>query len=113
MDLVCEIFVSAREFDTDEEALSLMRRLGSRLSKLQKEGTLVGYQVVTLMESNDFDDEDVDRELVESVTGGRLPTIYVNLTRQGGSSRVRDDELTFLFHRGEIVIALTYSTRID
>ncbi|MFF8500695.1 hypothetical protein ACF07L_08560 [Streptomyces anulatus] len=113
MDLACEIFVSAREFDNDEEALNLMRRLGSRLSKLQKETALSGYQVVALTDPSDFDDEDVDLEIVESVTGGRLPTLYVNLTRQGGSSRGRDDELAALFHEGGMVIALTYSTRID
>lgn len=113
MNLCCEIFVSGKQFATDGEAVSLTRRLGSRLATLQREGFLAGYQVVTLIEPNDVDDQDLDRELVESRTRGRLPAIYVNLTHHSESPRVCDGELESLLQQGSMELALTYPAQAD
>ncbi|MFC8828867.1 hypothetical protein ACFT9I_26360 [Streptomyces sp. NPDC057137] len=113
MNLSCEIFISEREFDTKDETVALMRNLGSRLSVLQAEEALAGYQVVALTDSGDFEDEDVDRELVESVTLGRLPAIYVNLTYFTGRPKIQDAELNSLFSRAGMTLALTYPSQTD
>lgn len=106
MDLSCETFVSEREFNTHGEAVALMGNLGSRLSVLQREGALAGYQVVALVVPGDFEEEDIDRDLVEAVTLGRLPAIYLNLTFHTASPKVQDEELRSLFATAGMVLAL-------
>ncbi|MFD6329274.1 hypothetical protein ACFWGI_06805 [Streptomyces niveus] len=111
MNLSSEILISEREFDTEDDAADLMRKLGSRLSTLQNEGALAGYQVVTLTEAGDFQDEDIDRALVESVTLGRLPAIYVNLTHRTGSLTMHDAELNSLLAKARMRLTLTCPPR--
>ncbi|WP_406159572.1 hypothetical protein OG298_20445 [Streptomyces sp. NBC_01005] len=113
MNLFCKIFVSGREFETQDAAIDLMRSFGSRLASLLKSNALAGYRVVAITELDDFEEEDIDREIVESITIGRLPAIYINLTYDLDEHSPDDRELGLILSESGMVLALSYPNQGD
>lgn len=79
--------------------LARLHALGARLKQLAADHPGLGFEAVALFELADFSDEEfVDRQIVESVTGGKLPAIYLNITydldRIGPGEPVIDSLLT-------------------
>ncbi|MFD5748776.1 hypothetical protein [Streptomyces sp. NPDC127033] len=107
MGLQSRIFVTREGCDVPETAIDLVRRLGRQLAVHYKSGQLAGYETVAITELGDFENEEIDRELVESVTCGQLPAIYVNLTFELDSQRPDDVEIGSLLPGAELVEVFT------
>lgn len=108
MNLACRIYVSRQEFETQEAVVDIKNALGSRLSSLLNNEIIAGYAVTILSETDDFDEEDIDREIVESVTAGHLPAIYVNVTYDIDEHDAHSEEAASLLLGSGMVLAFSY-----
>ena len=63
-----------------EATLAVMNAIAERLEAITTRNPGLGWQVIPLVEPEDFDDFDVDAQLLAPVTGGRLPALNVNLS---------------------------------
>ncbi|HPT49678.1 MAG TPA: hypothetical protein PKZ22_05680 [Accumulibacter sp.] len=63
-----------------EATLTIVNAIADRLAAIAARNPALGWQVIPLVEPEDFDDFDVDARLLAPVTGGRLPAINVNLS---------------------------------
>lgn len=63
-----------------EATLAIMNAIADRLEVIAARNPALGWQVIPLVEAEDFDDFDVDAQLLAPVTGGRLPALNVNLS---------------------------------
>jgi hypothetical protein len=80
MNLQAWIYAARKDDDTPEEVLATVRMLGVDLEARLAAGSLAGYRATAVLVDDDFEDQDIERALVEPVTGGTLPAIYLNLT---------------------------------
>jgi len=80
MKLECWIYVTTEDLGDRPSTLAKLHALGDRLRQLTVDRPGLGYSAASLFDPASFEEEDVDRELVESVTSGKLPAIYLNLT---------------------------------
>lgn len=66
--------------ESPDATIALVRRLREALRPHREAGTLEGFRAVAITEPDDFDEHDIDPDLVEHVTQGALPALYLNLT---------------------------------
>lgn len=92
MNLQCWIYVGSGEYGSRQAVLEALRALESHLERRFKAESFAGYQAVALVEPDDFEEDDIDRDLVESVTQGRLPALYLNITYDLDVHRPGDPE---------------------
>jgi hypothetical protein len=77
----CRIYVTTESLSEDRTATrERLLTLGDRLKTLMEHTPGMGYSATVLYEPGDFEEEDIERELVEPTTGGQLPVMYLNLT---------------------------------
>lgn len=105
MDLQCWIYAAAPA--GPEAAISTIRSLREALQPRLTAGTLAGYSAVALLEPDDFADEDIDPALVEPVTHGALPAVYLNLTYDLDRQRPGGPEIESLLAGAGLVHVLT------
>lgn len=60
--------------------VGIMNAIADRLTVIAARNPALGWQVIPLVEEGDFDDFDVDAQLLATVSKGRLPAINVNLS---------------------------------
>jgi len=63
-----------------EATVAIMNAIADRLAAIAARNPALGFQVIPLVEPEDFDDFDVDAQLLAPVTRGRLPALTVNLS---------------------------------
>jgi hypothetical protein len=101
MSLATRIYVTEQGATDHDSTVRLAREIGADLHKLLDDGLLEGFQSVAITSEEHFEQDDLPRELVEGVTEGRLPAVYVNLTYDDENPRQTGaDHTDFLFARG-------------
>ncbi|MCX5103635.1 hypothetical protein [Streptomyces sp. NBC_00439] len=74
---------------------------------------LAGYRVVAITQPDDFEEEGIDRGIVESITGGRLPATYISLTFDLDEHSPDDDEIGSLLSGSGMGLALSYPSQAE
>jgi hypothetical protein len=81
-----------------EAVIAQVAEMKAALDPLLDRGVFTGWAIDSLLTEDDFDDRDIDPELVEPITGGELPAIYLNITydldRNAPGHREVDDFVT-------------------
>jgi hypothetical protein len=96
MRLAARIYVTTRPLADAEAALAARRALGQALRERLEQGVIAGYEAIAIASEEDWVEEGLDREPIEAVTGGRLPIVCVNVTRDADDPRqsaANDDDL--------------------
>jgi hypothetical protein len=106
--LQCWIYVSSKEYATRQAVMDALRAQERRLEHLADAGVFAGYHGVALVEPDDFEEDDIDRDLVESVTHGRLPAIYLNITYDLDLHRAGGPEIDSVLSDGGMTHVVTY-----
>lgn len=60
--------------------IDIVNAMADRLTVIAARNPALGWQVIPLVEEEDYDDFDVDAQLLATVTHGRLPAVNVNLS---------------------------------
>jgi hypothetical protein len=81
MSLECQLFIVRLDLTSGvDQAVAVDRRLRDRLARWLAEERITGYRVDTVREDGDYEEQDLDRELITGRTGGRLPVVVINVT---------------------------------
>jgi hypothetical protein len=80
MSLCYRLFVTTQGCDDNEKAFGIKERLRALLAEWYARKEISGYGVVSAMEPQDYLDYELDRELIEPVTHGAFPFVWVDLT---------------------------------
>jgi hypothetical protein len=77
--LGANVFVSAPAAD-EAEAIALRGEIGAALRPLLDGGEIAGYRAVAVASEEDWDEHDIDRDVLEAVSGGVLPIVYLAIS---------------------------------
>jgi hypothetical protein len=88
--LGARIYVTADGIADAASALALRARIAEALQRHLQDGLLSGYEVGSVTSEDQWADEGMDRDIIEPVTGGALPVVYVNLSYDADDPRQRD-----------------------
>jgi hypothetical protein len=72
-------YVTLERFVDRSAAHDRMLEISDRFKALYASGVITGYHCCLLGNDDDFLDHDVDRDAIEAITGGTVPTIYVEV----------------------------------
>lgn len=81
MRLSARIYATTHGFRDRAGAIVVKDEIGDALAQRRSAGLLAGYEATVIASDDDWEEEGLDREVLEEVTGGRQPFIYVNVTR--------------------------------
>jgi hypothetical protein len=87
MDLQAWIYVAPVEAEGEDALVELIREVAADLKPRQAAGEFAGYTAMALAGPDDYDAGDIDPDIVEEVTGGQFPAIYLNITYDLGLHR--------------------------
>jgi len=73
-------YATTGDFQDTRGALDAAGRLEALLERWLSLQRIAGYRLVTGLIEEDYDDYGLNRELIESVTGGALPFIALSVT---------------------------------
>jgi hypothetical protein len=90
MALDARLFVTTAGCESRTQALELRRRLQQHLGAWYAEKRIAGYEVVVALVEGDYEDYDLDRELIEKATAGALPFVFANVTFDPTGSNLPD-----------------------
>ncbi|GLZ02379.1 hypothetical protein [Actinoplanes sp. NBRC 103695] len=110
MNLECWIYATRQGCETPESAVSVVRRLGPRFRSWLDAGLIAGYQAVALTDPEELVERDLDPEILDPVTHGELPAIYLNLTYELGGPRPDAAERDALLAEAGLVHVFTDSS---
>lgn len=74
------LFVTTDGCGHEEAAIELMRAAGIPLDELYEQRRIAGYQLSVIATEDDYEEKDLNRQLIERETQGRLPALYLNVT---------------------------------
>ena len=74
------LFATTQGCTSGETARELMRAAMAELAEIYERGVIAGYKLLVLKEEDDYEDQDLDRPLIERETGGAFPALYLNVT---------------------------------
>lgn len=97
------IYVANKEYGTYEAVIGALRELEAKLEEKVDAESIAGFTVVALTESDDFEEYDINRDVVERVTHGRLPTLRLNITYDLDIHRVDNPEVIELLSADDMV----------
>ena len=80
MELRCRIYVTRQGCENNHKALETTEQLRGVLFRYYTEGRIEGYAIAPGLDEEDYDDHDIDQDLVEKITGGKFPFIFINIT---------------------------------
>jgi hypothetical protein len=101
MTLTPRLYVTEQGVTDPGSALEVARELRAHFADLLAQDVISGYQVTPITSDEDFEEEDLPRELIEGVTEGRLPAVYVNMTYDDANPRhTGADHADFLYDHG-------------
>jgi hypothetical protein len=101
MSLATKIYVTEQGATDPDSAIRVSRALGAHFADLLAQGLISGYQVTAITGDDQFEEDDLPRELIEGVTEGRLPAVYVNMTYDDADPRhTGADHADFLYDHG-------------
>jgi hypothetical protein len=90
MRLGARIYATTAGVHDAGSALAVRARLGEALAARLADGLLAGYETGSVSSDEQWEDEGMDREVIDAVTGGALPVVYANLTYDADDPRQRD-----------------------
>ena len=99
MDLQAWIYVLPMAGRDTDAVAAEVAALKEALDPMLARGAFAGWQAFSLLTEDDFDDKDVDPGLVEPVTGGELPAIFLNITYDRDKGPAGDGEVDALVAR--------------
>lgn len=88
-------------------AVDLMRELGQRLRRIAARRPDLGWQAIAFADEHDIEDFDVDTELTDLATGGRLPALNVNLSFDLDLAEAGDPEIDALLDEFQLLHVAT------
>ena len=80
MNLQSFVYATTVGCDDRQAAVALMLIVGQRLRDIQARRPGLGWQAIAIADEHDIEDYDIDTELVDRATGGKLPALNVNLS---------------------------------
>jgi len=92
--------------DTDA-VVAEVAKLKQALDPMLARGAFAGWQVFSLLTEDDFDEKDVDPGMVEPITGGELPAIFLNITYDLDKGPAGDPQVDALIERTGLRHSLT------
>ena len=99
MRLGARFYATTDGCEDERRALATRVAIGDALAERLAAGLLTGYTATAVMSDEQWEDEGLDRELVEAVTGSHVPVIYVNITFDADDPRQRDADYRELLER--------------
>ena len=100
------IYVTTEGCADRTSTVVIMNDLADQLALIAARRPGLGWQVIPLVEAVDFDDFDVDADLLGSVTGGHLPAVNVNLSFDLDHGPAGDPEIDqLLAEHGMVLVA--------
>lgn len=90
MRLGARIYATTGGFDDRASAIAVKDAIGDALAARRAAGLLAGYEATVIATDEDWEEQGLDREVIDDVTGGALPVIYVNVTYDADDPRQRD-----------------------
>ena len=80
MKLQSRFYVTTHGFADANAARELAYEMAVPLDELYDRKVISGYQSFVLKAEDDYEEHDLDRELIERETQGELPAIFLNIT---------------------------------
>lgn len=110
MELQAWIYVAPVEAEGEDALVELIRQVARDLKPRQEAGEFAGYTAVALAGPDDYEAGDIALDIVEEVTDGKFPAIYLNITYDLGSHRPVDPATAELLASRGFVHVLTDNT---
>jgi hypothetical protein len=99
------IYVTTQGCEDRDAAFAVMDAIADRLADIAERRDGLGWQVIPLVEPISYEEFDVDRDLLESITGGRLPAVNVNLSFNLDRGPDSDQEVDVLLRQYGLILA--------
>jgi hypothetical protein len=80
MRLQARVFVTTEGCRDEEASHELMRAAAAVLEELHKRRVIAGYRLSAIVAEDDYEEQDLDRPLIERETAGVLPALFLNVT---------------------------------
>lgn len=80
MNLQAWVYATTEGCDDRDAAVALMRTVAERLRAIEPRRPGLGADVIAVADAQDYDDFDVEPDLVAPVTAGRLPFVLLSLS---------------------------------
>jgi hypothetical protein len=90
MRLGARIYATTHGCEDRPCALAAKDAIAEALAQRRAAGLLAGYEATVIASDEDWEEQGLDREVIDAVTGGGLPVIYVNITYDADDPRQRD-----------------------
>jgi hypothetical protein len=90
MRLGARIYATTRRCDDVPTTIAVKEAIAETLERKRAAGLLTGYEATAITSDEDWEEEGLDRETIDAVTGGDLPLVYVNITYDTDDPRQRD-----------------------
>lgn len=108
MNLVTRIYVTNSGCDDRDAAVGLMRLIGAELREIGAHRAGIGWNAIAVADQQDFDDFDVDPELLAEHTQGRLPLVTVTVSFDLDRGADRSEEVDALIARHQLQHVITF-----
>ena len=105
MRLGARIYATTEGFADAAGAVARRGELGEALEHRLEDGLISGYIAGSVTSEAQWDDESVDRAVIDAVTGGALPVVYANLTYDADDERQAGADLRDLLEAFGLRIA--------
>lgn len=107
MNLRTRVYATTAGCHDRATAVALMRALGERLRAIAARRPGLGWQAIAFADRQDIEDFDVDTELTDRATGGRLPALNVNLSFDLDLAPAGDPEIDALLQTFQLLHVAT------
>jgi hypothetical protein len=108
MNLQTRVYVTTVGCQDREATVAVMHAIGQRVRAIAARRPGLGWQAIALADEQDFEDFDVDRDLITPVTGGRLPVGNLNVSFDLDQGPAGDPELDALVAEYGLVHVATF-----
>lgn len=101
MRLGARIYATTHGCEDRACALAVKDAIAEALAQRRADRLLTGYEATAIASDEEWELQGLDRELIDEVTGGGLPVIYVNITYDvddPGQSGADHSDLVEMFH---------------
>jgi hypothetical protein len=99
--LGARIYATTHGCEDRAYALAVKDAIAEKLAQRREAGLITGYEATAIGSDEDWEEQGLDREVIDEVTGGGLPVIYVNITYDADDPRQRDadhSDIVEMFH---------------
>lgn len=107
MNLQTRVYATTAGCPDRAAAVALMRAIGQRLREIAARRPGLGWQAIAFADAQDIEDFDVDTELTDRATSGRLPALNVNLSFDLDLAPAGDPEIEALLEEFQLLHVAT------